>query len=188
MTKVEDRCRQAYELNEDGYSIGEIARAMGKPTSAVERWIRQWVKIRQASEAPQPWHAGLDHFTVARLRRAGITSQEELLQAWENGEIQPGTPRGIGLLRMSEIHRWLTSMDSDIRPPPTKPVIFELSAEAREALDYFKRWRGEEGSELVSRLLVEAKARGIRLTCMDDSRSTLTRALCFRPSDWRSIF
>lgn len=159
MTQAEIRARQASELWEEGYSTKEIAHAMGLPRSAIERWIQKWQKMKHAANADQPWHAGMDPITVARLRMGGITTREELIEAWENGDIRPGKPRGIGLVRVKEIHNWITEIDSDVQPPPTKPMIIELTIEARDALRYFSRFKGETASQLVSRLLAEAKAK-----------------------------
>lgn len=64
MTQVETFARQAHELREQGYTIEEIAKAMGHTPKAIERWIRQWGRINEALHTPQPWHAGLDRISA----------------------------------------------------------------------------------------------------------------------------
>lgn len=157
MTKIEVRAKQAYELSEEGYSVDEIARAMGQTSLAIERWIRQWSRMTDTSNDLQSLHAHLDRVTVNRLRMAGITSREELLDAWENGKIEPGKPRGIGVAAIAQIQSLLSMIYAGIQPVPTKPLIVELSIEAQYALKYIKQLKGKDASQVINQLLIEAK-------------------------------
>ena len=51
MSQIETLARQAWQLRENGYGIDDIADVMGKPTSAIERWISRWPEI--ADQAPR---------------------------------------------------------------------------------------------------------------------------------------
>jgi|GEM_PF-6401581 hypothetical protein len=74
MPQIETLARQAWQLKAQGYAIDDIADVMGKPTSAIERWIGRWTDIDQ--QVP-PWHEGLNIHTVHCLRRAGENGTAE---------------------------------------------------------------------------------------------------------------
>src|SRR5690554_149842 len=153
MHHVETLARQAWQLRQQGYSTDAIADAMGKPTSAIERWILQWANI--ANSAP-PWYDGLHIHIVSCLRHAGIDSREALVKAWEAGEIRRGQPAGIGVSRLLEIRRWLEATGSGVAPVPAKAVIVELSAEAEASLQHLRNVSGRSSSDIISELLVRA--------------------------------
>ncbi|MDI5922491.1 hypothetical protein QLQ86_17040 [Halomonas sp. LR5S13] len=126
---------------------------MGKPTSAIQLWIGRWPEIAQ--QAP-PWHEGLSTRTMHCLSEAGITSREALVEAWENGRIQRGQPTGIGVSRLVELRHWLANTGTAFAPAPTKTMIIELSLDAEAALNHLKKASGQNASQLISQLLVEA--------------------------------
>lgn len=89
---------------------------MGRPTSAIERWICRWPEIAQQTP---PWHEGLNIHTVRSLKKAGITSREALVEMWEKGGIKRGQPPGINVTRLVELRQWLEA--SAPRPNAFKP-------------------------------------------------------------------
>ncbi|XKF14701.1 hypothetical protein LL947_09305 [Halomonas sp. BLK-85] len=135
------------------YAIDDIADVMGKPTSAIERWICRWPEI--ADQAPL-WHEGLNIHTVHCLEKASITSRETLVEAWEKGGIQRGQPPGINVSRLVELRHWLEASGTLVPEAPPRAMIIDLPAEAEAALKHLKKVTGETSSRLVSRLLVEA--------------------------------
>ncbi|MDI5891817.1 hypothetical protein [Halomonas rhizosphaerae] len=153
MIRVETLARRAWQLKEQGYAIEDIADAMGKPTSAIELWISRWPEIAQ-QEAP--WHEGLSIRTVHCLSEAGITSREALAEALESGKIQRDQPPGIGVSRLVELRRWLKDTGTALPEAPTRAMIIDLSLEAEAALKHLKTMSGQNASQLISRLLVEA--------------------------------
>jgi hypothetical protein len=153
MHQVETLARHAWQLRQQGYSIDAIADAMGKPFSAIERWILRWASI--ASSEP-PWYDGLHIHIVSCLRHVGIDSREALVKAWEAGEIRRGQPAGIGVSRLLELRHWLAATGSDVAEVPTKAVIVELSAEAEASLQHLKPVSGRSSSDIISELLVLA--------------------------------
>ena len=152
MAQIETLARQAWQLKEQGYAIDDIADVMGRPTSAIERWIGHWTMIAQ--QVP-PWHEGLNIQTVLCLKKAGITSREALVEAWENGRIQNGQPSGIGAFRIVELRNWLEATGTEVSQAPPKAMVIDLSPEAEAALNHLKRVTGQNASQLISRLLVE---------------------------------
>jgi hypothetical protein len=153
MSQIEKLARQAWQLKEQGYAIDEIANAMGKPTSAIERWIGRWTEIAQ--RVP-PWHEGLNIHTVISLKKAGITSREALIEAWESGDIQRGHPPGIGVSRLVELRNWLEASGTELPKAPPRTMVIDLSPEAEAALNHLKKVKGQNASQLISRLLIEA--------------------------------
>lgn len=126
MLHIETLARQAWQLREQGYAIDDIANVMGRSTSAIERWICSWTEI--ADQAP-PWHEGLNIYTVHCLEKAGITCREDLVEAWEKGEIQRDQPTGINVSRLVEIRGWLESTDTLVSEALPRAVIIDLPAE-----------------------------------------------------------
>lgn len=153
MPQIEMLARQAWQLRQQGHSIDAIADAMGKPTSAIERWVLKWASI--ANSAP-PWYDGLQIHIVSCLRHVGIDSREALVKAWEAGEIRRGQPAGIGVSRLLEIRRWLEATGSGVAEIPPTAVIVELSAEAEASLQHLKHASGRSSSDIISELLVRA--------------------------------
>ncbi|QFU00980.1 hypothetical protein FIU83_04965 [Halomonas sp. THAF5a] len=154
MSRVETLARQAWQLKEQGYAIDDIADAMGKPTSAIERWISRWIDIAQ--QMP-PWHEGLNVHTVHCLRKAGITSRDALAEAWESGRIRRGQPSGIGVSRLVELRHWLETTGTEIpKAAAPRAMIIDLTPEAEAALNHLRRRTGQSASQLISRLLVDA--------------------------------
>jgi hypothetical protein len=153
MPHIENFARQAWQLKEQGYAIDDIADVMGRPTSVIERWINHWPEIEQ--QVP-PWHEGLSTNTVFYLDKAGISSREALIEAWENGDIQRGQPPGIGVSRLVELHNWLAASGTELPKAPPKAMIIDLPPEAEAALNHLRKVTGQTASELISRLLVEA--------------------------------
>ncbi len=47
MLQIETLARQTWQLKEQWYAIDDIADLMGRPTSAIERWIARWAEIAQ---------------------------------------------------------------------------------------------------------------------------------------------
>lgn len=153
MLRIETLARRAWQLKEQGYSIDDIADVMGRPTSAIERWIVSWNDIAQ--QVP-PWHEGLNTNTVLCLNKAGITSREALIDAWENGEIKRGRPYGINASRLVELHNWLEASGKELLEAPPRTMVIDLSLEAEAALNHLKNVSGQNASQLINRLLVEA--------------------------------
>lgn len=153
MSQIETLARQAWQLREQGFAIDDIADVMGKPTSAIERWIGRWPEIAQQTP---PWHEGLSIRTVHCLREAGITSREALVEAWEKGGIQRGQPPGINVSRLVELRHWLEATGTAVPVTPPRAMIIDLSVEAEAALKHLRKVTGETASQVVSRLLVEA--------------------------------
>ncbi|SEL95247.1 hypothetical protein [Halomonas daqiaonensis] len=153
MAQIETLARQAWQLREQGYAINDIANVMGRPTSAIERWIGCWLVI--AGQAP-PWHEGLNTHIVLYLKKAGITSREALVAAWENGDIKRGQSSEINVSRLVELRNWLEDSGSEVPEAPPRTMIIDLSPEAEVALNHLKRVTGQPASQLISRLLVEA--------------------------------
>lgn len=123
MSQIETLARQAWQLKEQGYAIDDIADAMGKPTSAIERWIARWTEITQ--QVP-PWHEGLNPHTVLYLKQAGITSREALAEAWESGDIKRRQPSGINVSRLVELRNWLRSSGADLPKVPSRAIVIDL--------------------------------------------------------------
>ena len=157
MQQIETLARQAWQLRQQGYSIDAIADVMGKPASAIERWIERWPVIAQ--QLP-PWHEGLNLRVVHCLEKADITSREALIEAWENGSIQRGRPSGIGVSRLVELRKWLEAQGTEVSSAPLRALIIDLTPEAEAALNHLRRATGQTASQLVSRLLVEADEPG----------------------------
>lgn len=155
MPQIETLARQAWQLRQQGYSIDDIADAMGKPTSAIERWVMNWARI--VNRTP-PWYDGLDIHTVACLRHAGLDSREAVVKAWQRGEIKRGSPPGIGVVRLLEIRSWLDAIGIDVAPVTPKAVIVDLTPEAEAALCRLKTRDGRKTSRLISELLIEYEA------------------------------
>ena len=153
MLHIETLARQAWQLKEQGYAIDDIADAMGKPTSAIELWISRWPEIAQQAS---PWHEGLSIRTVHYLREAGIDSREVLIEALETGKIQRGQPPGIGVSRLVELRRWLEETGTALPEAQPRAVIIDLPLEAQAALNHLKNVSGQNASQLISRLLIEA--------------------------------
>ncbi len=65
MSLIETLARQAWQLREQGYAIDDSADVMGKPTSAIERWICRWPEIAQQTT--------LHVHTVHCLEKAGMS-------------------------------------------------------------------------------------------------------------------
>ena len=157
MPQIETLARQAWQLREQGYAIDVIAEVMGKPASAIERWIGRWPEIAQ--NVP-PWHQGLKPTTVQCLRKAGITSREALIEAWEAGSIKRGQPSGIGVSRWVELRHWLEDKGTEVPLAQPRAMVIDLTPEAEAALNHLRRASGQTASQLVSRLLVEADEPG----------------------------
>lgn len=153
MSQIETLARQAWQLKEQGYAIDDIADAMGKPTSAIELWLDRWPEIAQ--RVP-PWHEGLNTHTVLYLNKAGITSREALIGAWENGDIKRGQPSGINVSRLVELRNWLQSSGNELPEAPPRAMVIDLSPEAEAALNHLKRVSGQNASQVIANLLVEA--------------------------------
>jgi hypothetical protein len=153
MTQIETLARQAWQLRQQGHSIDAIAEAMGRQTSAIERWIGMWTEIANRAS---PWHDGLNIHTVHWLGKAGITSRESLVEAWENGSIRRGQPSGINVSRLEELRRWLEATGTAVPKAPPRAMVIDLTPEAEAALNHLKKVSGQKASQLVSRLLVEA--------------------------------
>lgn len=153
MSQIEILARQAWQLHQQGYDVEEIADAMGRPTSSVERWLINWEEM---SERLSPWHEGLELSTVSSLKRAGIDSGEALLAAWERGEIQRGSPQGIGVARLIEIRSWVEAKGSSVEPALPKAFIVDLMPEAEAALTRLRYSRHRGISQLINDLLIEA--------------------------------
>ncbi|MCE0732457.1 hypothetical protein LWH48_06525 [Halomonas sp. G15] len=155
MTQIETLARQAWQLRQQGYSIDDIADAMSKPTSAIERWVMNWARI--VNQAP-PWYDGLDIHTVTCLRHAGLDSREAVVKAWQRSEIKRGSPSGIGVVRLLEIRSWLDAIGVDVAPVTSKAVIVDLTPEAEAVLHRLKAREGRNTSQLISELLIRHEA------------------------------
>ena len=154
MPQIETLARQAWQLREQGHAIDDIADMMGKPSSAIERWIARWPRI--AEEVVPLWHEGLNLRTVQCLEKAGITSRKTLVDEWETGGIERGKPSGINVSRLVEIKHWLEASGTQITEAPSRAMIVDLSLEAEAALRHLKRMSGQNASQVISRLLIEA--------------------------------
>lgn len=155
MSQIETLARQAWQLQEQGYSIEAIADAMNRPTSTIERWLERY---REMLNRPVPWHDGLEPRTVLALRRYGIDSRSALIDAWENGLLKRGMGSEIGHARRERIRAWLETSGQRVGQQPTKAHVVELSAEADAALHRLKSRNRERMSQVINRLLIEADA------------------------------
>ncbi|TLF45434.1 hypothetical protein FEI13_18255 [Halomonas urmiana] len=153
MSQIETLARRAWQLKEQGYAIDDIAALMGKPTSAIERWISRWTEI--ARKVPE-WHEGLNIHTVLTLKKAGIESRDDLIKAWENGDIQRGQPPGIGVYRLVELRNWLEASGIEFPKAQPKAMIIDLLPEAEAALNHLKKVSGKTASQVIANLLIEA--------------------------------
>ncbi len=159
MSQIETYARQAWQLSQQGHSLGAIATVQGKSPKTVQRWIAVWKQVCRREPA---WYEGLEMSIVSCLRHAGINSREALVEAWENGESRRGHPPGIGVRRLLAIQAWLESGGASVSPVTSKAVIVDLSAAAESALNHLVRATGESPSSIISKLLVahDADIRG----------------------------
>lgn len=141
MPQVATLARLAWQLMQQGHAVIEdIANVMGKPVSAIERWIVVWPEI---ADQMLPWHQGQSSRTVPCLKQGGIISREALIEAWENGSIQCGQLAGIGVTWLTELRHWLETRGIEVPEAPLRPMIIDLSTEAEAALNHLWRMSGE---------------------------------------------
>lgn len=152
MYRIEDYVRQAGQLSQQGHSVDEIAEVMHRNPKAIERWLVLWEEL---FEQEPPWFKGLDAATVASLRHAGVETREDLVRAWENGEIRVGHPEGIGTVRLAELRQWLEATGEIVKSAGMKAIVVDLTADAEVALLQLERSTGQSASQIISGLLVK---------------------------------